>query len=179
MNQNFFNPSVYKRTYTMVKQYVLKNSGTYSDFEDILQDGLLVFFKNTQSRSFILTTKPEYYIYKVCTKLWLKELEKRKKARASSLLQSQYEDIYDFSEQDYQRREKLISIIGNNLKLLSEKCQQVFQLKKEGYSTDQIAEIMGFKNKQISKDKTFRCKKRLIDLISKDKEYSLLIRDER
>jgi hypothetical protein len=35
------------------------------------------------------------------------------------------------------------------------------------------------KNQQISKDKTFRCKKRLIDLISKDKEHSLLIRDER
>jgi RNA polymerase sigma factor (sigma-70 family) len=179
MNQEYFNPCVYKKVFPLVKHYVLKNSGTYSDFEDILQDGLIIFFQNLQSKNFVLTTYPEYYIYKICTKLWLKELEKRKKARNPIYFNLLSSNTSDFTEQDYLRREKLISIIENNLKLLSEKCQMVFQLKKDGFTTEQIAEKMGFKNQQISKDKTFRCKKRLIDLISKDQNYVLLMKNER
>ena len=179
MSQDTFNPSIYSKAYLFVKQFVLKNSGNFADFEDILQDGLCIYFKNIQTGKYVHSDSAEYYICKICINLWHKELEKRKKFRQLSLVQSQMGNLSEYSESDYQRKESLLKIVENNIRLLSIKCQQVFQLKKEGFTTDQIAEKMGFKNQQISKDKTFRCKKRLKELIHKDIEYLLLVKDEK
>lgn len=177
--QEFYDSSVYKKTYFFVKQYILKNSGNFYDFEDILQDGFCIFLRKVQSKSFILSTKPEYYIYRICVKLWLKELEKRRRAKIFLHDGTKDSGMMCPNEQDFLRKERLLRIIENNIKHLPEKCQQFFQFKKEGLTLDQIARKMGFKNQHVSKDKGFRCKKRLLELIEEDEDFLLLMREER
>ena len=176
---SLYDPIVYSKTLRLVRNYVLRNSGIYADVEDIMQEGLLVFFRNLKNPEFNLTTThPEFYIYSVCQKLWLKELERRRKSKTYNST-GELMNITEDPNEDYQlRKENLLKIIQKSMKLLSPKCQQVFKYREEGLSCDQIADKMNFSGRGIAKDKIFRCKKRLIQLIQKDEEYLDLIEEE-
>ena len=58
------------------------------------------------------------------------------------------------------------------------KCQEVLKLKEDGLSCEMIAKKMNFKRAQISKDKVFRWRKRLLHLINHDEEYIQVIEEE-
>ena len=175
---SFYTPSVYKYAFHLVRSYVLKNSGNHADVEDILQEGLFIFFRNVKNPEFTLTNKPEFYIYKTCQKLWLKELDRRKKSGSIRLNDLNIEIKESNSIEELILKEKLIKIIDKNKNKLSTKCQKVFNYRKQGLSCEDIAIQMHFNGGQIAKDKYYRCKKRLIQLIQEDEEYLLLIKEE-
>lgn len=58
----------------LVLKYVLRNSGTREDAEDLLQDGVLVVLQRMERPEFILRVPPHAYLFAVCRNLWLKRL---------------------------------------------------------------------------------------------------------
>jgi DNA-directed RNA polymerase specialized sigma24 family protein len=62
-------------------------------------------------------------------------------------------------------------IINRCIDQLPSKSKQLFELKLQGYTLERIAQIMGLKSSKIAKDKTYKAKNRLINLIKKDQEY--------
>lgn len=147
------------------------------DAEDVLQEGLIVFFQSISDNDLVLSVKPEYYILKVCKNYWLKELARRKIAPPTQPI-----DGNDVIDDDWmilikERKEQLITIIERNIKKLSTKSQKLFDYKKDGLTCEQIAKLLKLKNGQIVKDKTYRCKQRLLLLISEDKDYKNLYED--
>jgi len=79
---------------------------------------------------------------------------------------------------DKQRKEALLEILEKNIKLLSKKCQKVFDFRRDGLTCNEIAELLHLKNSQMVKDKHYRCKQRLRELVRKDEAYLRLIRDD-
>ncbi len=177
MSPEIFDPAIYPRALRLVRSYVLQNCGSIHDVEDILQDGLLIFFQSISKEGFTLSTKPEYYILSVCKKLWLKELARRKTAPPTQAING--EEVIDDTSiiQVEERNEHLISIIQKNIKKLSSKCQKVFDYRKEGLTCEQIAAALKLRNGNIAKNKYYHCKKRLLDLISEDEDYKNLFKD--
>lgn len=177
MTPEIFDSALYIRAMRLVRSYVLQNCGTMQDAEDVLQEGFFTFFQSTSKEGFTLSTKPEYYILSVCKKLWLKELARKKIAPPTQHING--DDVID---DDWmilikERKEQLITIIERNIKKLSTKSQKLFDYKMEGLTCAQIAELLKLKNGQIVKDKTYRCKQRLLLLISEDKDYRNLYED--
>jgi len=178
LSPDLFNPTVYSRALGMVRKYVLQNSGEMYDVDDVMHDGLIIYFQKVSQDDFQLTVKPEYYILKVCKNLWLKELSKKKRVILVERHRDNIEDNQDYLKKIRERKEVLIALIDRNVKNLSAKCRKLFEYKMEGLSCDEISELMNFNNRQISKDKTYRCKKRLLFLIQQDPEYRRMIEDE-
>lgn len=171
MNQDYYSPTVYTKALKLVRRYVLNNCGNLQDVEDVLQDGFIIFFTNIKKQSFQLTVEPEYYIFGVCKNLWLKEIKRRSKiVEDCGHIDFHPDDNIDSIELVV-RKERLLNIIDRNIKKLSEKCQEIFKFRKEGLSCDDISKRMNWKNRQISKDKIYRCKKRLLQITSEDREY--------
>lgn len=177
MPQDLLNPTVYKRAYGLVRSYILQKSGNIDDIKDVYHEGLYIYFKKSQDDQFTLTCSPESYIFGICKNLWLKELGKRKGQILTDNIED-IEDVWDSGVEAKEKKEKLISIIQRNIKKLSQKCQELYRYKAEGLSCEQIASKMNLENEQISRNKTYKCKKRLLILINQDEEYVHYLRHE-
>ncbi|MDF1571887.1 MAG: sigma-70 family RNA polymerase sigma factor [Bacteroidales bacterium] len=178
MKKEIFTSEILVNARRLVVGYVLNNSGTIEDANDILQEGFEVFILNLRKPDFKLKTKPESYIFCVCRNLWLNHLNSEKRNIDHC---REFEDISAIGDDQIilkQRKEFLLDIIDKNMKRLTQKCQEIFKLRKEGLSYEEIANRMNFKKGSISKDKYYRCKKRLLELISKDQEYLNFMRFE-
>jgi len=162
----------------MVKIYVLQHCGSMEDVEDTLQDGLYKFMKFYEKNGFDQVDKLENYIFSICKNSWLKELEKRQKIKQSGKFIVEELEDDRFALKEKYRKEALLDIIENNIELLSNKCQEVLNYRRNGLTCNEIAELLNLKNGQIAKDKHYRCKERLRELIKKDKAYRDIINDE-
>lgn len=178
MTEDLFNPRVYSAALRIVRYYVLENSGTNEDVEDVLQDGLMIYFEKCNDKNFALTCKPEHFIASICRNVWLKELRRKKVYVTVDSIEEESTMVDEQQPSLKERRESLIAIVEKNIKKLSNSYQKLLEYKHKGLSCDQIADKMNLKNRQSVKDKTYRCKERLLKLIMKDADYNRLMNDD-
>jgi RNA polymerase sigma factor (sigma-70 family) len=171
LRRDIFTAEVLTNSRRQVIGFVLKNSGSLDDANDILQEGFETYIINLQKPDFELYTKPEAYIFCVCRNLWLNRLNAEKRNIDDGVELEDLPFIEDEQINLKKRKEILFVILERNIKRLSQRCQDVFQLRKEGLSCEQIARKMQLKAGQISKNKFYSCKKRLLEIISEDQDY--------
>lgn len=178
MCEEIITQTTLRKLYLMVKNYVLQHCGSMEDVEDTLQEGLYKFMNVYKKNGFTQKGKPENYVFSICKNIWLKELEKRQKIKQSArfVVEEIEDDTWDLKEK--YRKETLHDIIEKNYELLSNSCQKVLNFRRDGLTCNEIAELLSLKNGQIAKDKHYRCKERLRELIKQDKAYRALINDE-
>lgn len=178
MCEDIITPTILRNLYYLVKNYVLSHYGSPDDVEDTLQEGLYRFLTSYKKNGFQQSKNPENYIFSICKNVWLKEVDKKQKAkRVAGFIVEELEDDC-WAMKDKHRKEALLEILENNLPLLSSKCQKVLDFRKEGLTCDEIAVLLGLKSGQIAKDKHYRCKERLRALIKQDKAYQALFKDD-
>jgi len=78
---------LYDKHYSMIRSLVLQNSGSEDDVQDVLQDGIIIFYEKALDSKFKLTSEVNSYIYSVCRNQWLKTLRARFK-------KSNIEDVF-------------------------------------------------------------------------------------
>ena len=160
MPQELYNSSVYYNAYGLVKSYVLQRSGNDEDVRDTLQEGFFIYFNMISRQEIDLDCKLESYIFGICKNVWKKELKNR---NGEVLVDAfdEFEDYFGDEVKSLEKKEVLHSILKRNISKLSPRCQQVINLRLEGYTCDQIADQMGFDSDQITRNKTYTCKTRL------------------
>jgi len=178
MREEIITPQIIRNLFRMVKHYVLQYGGSMEDVEDTLQEGLYKFLNVFDKNGYTKNGKPENYIYSICKNIWLKELEKRHNLKQSTIISVEVLEDDNWALKEKKRKEVLHDIIEKNHKLLSISCQKVLNFRKDGLTCNEIAELLGLKNGQIAKDKHYRCKERLRELIRQDKAYKDFINDE-
>jgi DNA-directed RNA polymerase specialized sigma24 family protein len=65
---------LYKNHFVMVSRFVIKNSGTALDAEDVFQDTMLVLVEKLRQDDFVLTASIKTYIMAISKHLWFKKL---------------------------------------------------------------------------------------------------------
>lgn len=78
-DQNLAFVEMYQRYFSLIEQYVLRNSGNTSDAKDVFQDGLIVFYQYLSKQDFSLESSIKTLIYAICKNLWLEKMRKGKK----------------------------------------------------------------------------------------------------
>ena len=66
--------ALYKKYFNVVLKYVLNNSGTEEEAQDIYQETVIVLYNNARKPDFTLNCAMQTYIYSVAKRLWLKQL---------------------------------------------------------------------------------------------------------
>ncbi|BDS15596.1 RNA polymerase sigma factor [Aureispira anguillae] len=151
---------LYTLAYPSCANMILSNNGSNEDARDIFQEALLVFIKKLQNPDFKLTAQPKTYLYAVCRNLWLKQLQKRKKNKATIQIDDP-DNMIPLIHVDEIAEKKAIEskheLIGEILTQLKGDCKQLliaFYFKK--MPLKEIAKIMDYSDGFV-KVKKKRC----------------------
>lgn len=147
--------AIYKDTYPMLAKYVLENSGSNADAQDIFQDAMYLLIKKANHPEFTLTAKVSTFVFGIGKNLWLKQLT-RKKIDIKAL---QIENEFDAgpNEEEHQKL-ALVKKMKACLVALGEPCktilEQFYFLKT---SMNEIAEMLSYTNANNAKNQKYKC----------------------
>jgi RNA polymerase sigma factor (sigma-70 family) len=152
--------SLYKKHFGVILKYILNNSGTEDEAQDIYQETIIVLYQNVQKPGFTLNCALQTYIYSISKRLWLKQLNKN----SSVYKLGDNEEIADVSSDiaEYEEKEIQISRMNDSLEQLGEPCRTLIQdFYVKHLSMEEIAEKFGYTNADNAKNQKYKCLQRL------------------
>lgn len=158
---------IYQRFRPQCINLVTKNSGTVTDGKDLFQKTLLAITLHVRKRpDFVLSVPFGGFLRGVYSRLWLRELQQKKRAtviinqlKAYIGNDSTNLEIKDFDEID--EEQKLLDKLHQQLKKMSKMCQTILKLIYwKGLKPRDIAKILDVKANLISVRK-IRCERYL------------------
>lgn len=156
--------TIYASNYEYVKKFILSNNGSENDAKDIFQDAIIVMYEKSQNEDFNLSCALRTYLYSIAKNIWLNRLRKTGKYIQ---INSDYEEI-DVDSNGLEKLEqneltKYYSQLLNKVDKESQKVLRLYYYEKK--KMKEIAQIMGYANEQVAKNKKLRCIKKLRALI--------------
>lgn len=163
---------IYQHYFPAVRKYVINNSGSVTEAEDIFQDAMVLTYQKLKTESIELQCSLKTYVFSVAKYLWLNNLKRRKKITFFNLLPELSENLNSEILETIQKNEKLVFFQQYFLKL-NRRCQELLELFFNEKSMKHIAESMGLSPKYVRKKK-FECKKQLLKMMESDPRYKEL-----
>lgn len=153
------------RYFSLVENYILKNSGSKDDAKDIYQNTLVAFYKNAGKSDFELTVQLKTYLFSIAKNLWLKEIRNRSKIKTKD---TENFDQIDDTVGDFEQKEVLLTKMHFSLELLSENCRQLIRLFHfQAKNWAEIMALMGYKNEHAARNQKYKCLQKLKSLMDK------------
>lgn len=165
---------LYDSTFKKIRRFVLKNSGSDEDAEDIFQDAVLVFYDQVKKGKYRQETEIDGFIYGVSRNLWYKRFHK--KSRVSTYEEYMGTEYVENNTYNYLFSEERDSIIMSAFEKLGERCKDLLiNTIYNNMSMREICDLMGFSTENAAKTKHYKCKQRLIKLMDGNKELKELL----
>lgn len=156
---------LYDNYFRIVKDHVMKNSGTEDDVSDVLQDSVIILYEQILDNKLNLTTDLKGYFFGIVRNIWSAQLRRKQK---TTELVSDHPDDDATEESNNQLLEKIVSRAFTKLKPDQ---QTVLSLFAEGNSYEEIALKMNLKSEEYARRKKYMCKEVLMELVKEDPEY--------
>lgn len=156
---------LYDAYYEVIRDYLKKNSGSDDDVYDVLQETVVILYKQVTGETFTLTSDLKGYFFGVARNVWNTQL--RYRSRFTSL----ETDTADFVDAEEASGAALERMVMRSFALLRDDCQMMLNLFSEGFSYEEIARKMGLKNETYARRKKYLCKEALLEIIKTDPEY--------
>ena len=164
---------IYEVYFPIIKNHILRNSGTEDDAKDVFQDAMMAIFQNVSDTEFELTCQFKTYIHAVSSNIWKNKL--RKKRNEPGMVSTDVHDIPMEEMQDAVNKIELFELYRRKFTHLSVSCQKLLKLFLSGVDMKQIAKHFSFASVSYAKKRKFQCKQKLIELIESDHDYQLLV----
>jgi RNA polymerase sigma factor (sigma-70 family) len=160
---------LYREVFPKVSRFIVGNNGRISDAEDIFQKALLQVIIRYRKEPFVIKTSFENYFFTVCRNLWRRELNssKLKTHRLDTIENLSDDEDIAFAIVEQERYE----LFSEKLASLSENCRKVLSLFFKRTPNETIMQKMQYNSANVVRQRIFKCKKRLVELIKKDHRY--------
>lgn len=161
--------SIYQTYSSKIQRFILQNSGTIEDAEDMFQECLLVIHRKAQDENFRLYASFEAYLRGVCYYIWLKELEKRRQQRVTNIAFEELSDEIPINEMDIADTSPPLreQALTQALTQLPPECRRVLDASWDTKTPlIEIAKTLGYTYGYLRKRKA-ECMAKLIQLIKK------------
>lgn len=167
--------NIYQDYFSKVSNFIQKNNGTQEDAQEVFQEAIFQLSVRLRTRPIVIHSTFEAYFFTVCKNLWRKELIiKGKRVRNRDLSTLKSEEPNQIASMLYQEQEDLFR---EKLNALSENCKALLQAYFSKTPYDVIVKTFNYSSENVAFQRVFKCKKRLTELIQKDRKYKDL-RDE-
>jgi RNA polymerase sigma factor (sigma-70 family) len=164
--------SIYTDNYQSVKRFILQNKGNTEDAEDVFQKALLQIAVRYKKDKFEIKSAFGGYLFTVCRNLWRRELNSKKNRVTNNTIVELYSEEKEFSLAviEQKRQELFIEKLG----LISDNCKKILSMffSKTPYS--EIVEQTDYNSETVVRQRVFKCKKKLTELIKSDKRFNSL-----
>ena len=159
-----------KKLFPIVRQFILRKSGTAIDAQDVMQDGLVAFYKMLRADKLKADVNVGGYIVSICKNLWFRNLQTRGNQADWS------DEFQNIPVEDFQLKTKMEDEQAWMLKQLKTRLgERCFTLLIHFYydrlRVKEIVQKMGFSNEQVAKNTKSKCMKKLKDLVEKEPQY--------
>jgi RNA polymerase sigma factor (sigma-70 family) len=145
--------------------YVLKNSGTNDDAQDVLQESLVILWERIRSGRFQQTAQLGTFLFGIAKNLWRRSLARSRRESPLDAESEVSDDAISALERMVGEEEKIM--VAEALEGIGETCRQLLLLYYwEELSMEQIAVRMGFANAATAKSKKYQCKRILERILS-------------
>jgi RNA polymerase sigma factor (sigma-70 family) len=161
-----------------VLRFIMDNSGSEAEGKDIFQEGLLVLYKQIRQGKFRGESQLRTYLFSICKYLWFQKLKKENR-RAELLENHEWDpqEIDPYREMQDQENKKMVLALFDEL---GPACKKTLLASLyENKPMEEIAQEMGFKGKQIARNKKYKCLKRLQAMLEKQPGLRATLRELR
>lgn len=164
--------AIYSNVFPKVKKFIYQNNGHLTDAEDIFQKALLQIAVRYKKEPFIIKSSFEAYLFTACKNLWRRELNKSKLKVTTDQIPEPKSDAIDhaLSVLEQQRWE----LFTEGLERISENCKKVLTLYFEKVSYKEIMTRLNYNSETVVRQRVFKCKAKLTEIIKKDNRYNSL-----
>jgi len=151
-----------------VTAYVVANSGTPDDAEDMLQEALVVLWERVRSGRFEQTARLDTFVYATVKNMWLRRLSRMRREVAGAVDPEVHADDGPTVLEDLVSSEEAHSV-HRALGRIGEPCRTLLLLFYwEELPMEEIARRLGFANADTAKAKKYQCKKALLALVKNE-----------
>lgn len=142
-----------------IEKFIVNNSGSIEDAEDIFQEGIKFLILNIRANKFQQQSTLKSYFIAICKNIWLTHLTRRKKF--NSIVLNKMNDSEEVNNYDpinlLENRDELNHLLKN----IPQKCKQVLALWSLGYRFEEMAAQLGESSNTLRKRK-HDCLKKII-----------------
>ncbi|MEP2771388.1 MAG: sigma-70 family RNA polymerase sigma factor [Fulvivirga sp.] len=162
---------IYDKWADKVVAYIKKNNGTEADARDIIQDTLIVIFRQASEKDLQLTCPFEAYFFLLCKRRWLNHLKENSQKEVTI-----DNDFTSIDKADHQMAasteqfEQKQHLVKSQFDALSDKCKELISLTLEIKSMKTVAEKLGVSYAYVRKKKSL-CMGQLTKLVRMSKAY--------
>lgn len=160
--------AIYNDCFPQIKLFILNNSGSQPDAQDVFHDGLIILYGKISKPDFKLTVKLNTYLFSICKNIWLKRLRSRKLFNKIQQL-PEFQTIDRDMSIDFELESQL-AFIRRKVFSLDGKCRKLLLLFLEGHSLKEIAIILNY-SYNYTKKKKYNCKESLKKIIKEDRHF--------
>ena len=158
---------LYRKNYGSVLAYIIRNSGTDADAQDIFQEVIVTFLELVQLHKFRGESSVSTFLLALTRNIWLNELKKRGRAQ---LREERYEKGRNREEEDASQfvvhREMRMQVM-NLLESIGTTCKTILlAFYYENRSMKDILDLLHYENEQVVRNKKYKCLKQLEQVLN-------------
>lgn len=163
---------IYDDYFPSICSYIIKYNGSQEIAEDIFQRGLMQLMIRYRNEPFTINGTFKAYFFTVCRNIWRAELKSSKLRVTNSKIVElkSIEDDISLSILEQERWE----LFNEKLTQLSENCRKVLSLYFQKTTYKEITTKLNYQSESVVRQRVFKCKKKLIDIITNDKRFKNL-----
>jgi RNA polymerase sigma factor (sigma-70 family) len=160
---------LYKDPLRKVRKYILSNSGTLDDANDVFQDAVVALFHYIKTNKYNEEYEVDAFLFRVAKNSWIDNMRKNKKVLKEEFVGFDIGDDSNYLTETI-AQEKL-NTFHHMFNKLEENCKKILSyVIFDKKNMKEIAILMGLKNDNIAKNQHYRCKKYFSQILSENKE---------
>lgn len=165
---------LYQKHSGKIVGYVTKNSGTFDDAQDVIQETLITIYHQAKDKGLVLTCPFDAYFFLLCKRKWLNKLNKNE-IKGVTILE-EITSISDEQEQlvnETEIYEKRTSLFEEKLVELGGKCKELLDLAFKVKKMDKVAALLNVSYGYARKKKS-ECIGKLTKMVKSSSKYNNL-----
>jgi RNA polymerase sigma factor (sigma-70 family) len=170
---------IYEQYAEAVQSFIMANSGTPPDAEDIFQETVVTFIDLVKKDKFRGEASVKTFLTAIARNLWLNELKKRAR---SGMREKAFEHNRDGVELDVSQyianrevKQQFVAV----LEKLGEPCKKLLTLfYYENLSMKDIVQHLPYENEQVVRNKKYKCLQALTDLVKQNPVIAKLVNQQ-
>ena len=144
------------------RRWILDNSGSLQDAEDLTQEALIVLYRKSNTQDFVLSVKPTTFLMGVVKCLWYKRLRSKSRLGFQDEGQQNIEEICLHAIETSTKDSSYFLALHKGIQMLGEGCQKIIRMfYYEQQSMEEISSSLGFSGPDVAKTSKSRCMKKL------------------
>lgn len=166
--------SIYRNNFESLSRYIVHNSGSQQDAEDIFQEVVVSFIDLVQRDKFRGESSIKTFLFSINRNTWLNELKKRGRAsvREEKYVRMEVNDEKGMERAEAgaaghieEREEK--AAIASVVASLGDTCRKILTLfYYENLSMKEILDATDYDNEQVVRNKKYKCLKQLEQMLN-------------